>query len=58
MHESLEQGFRQLFSADPLIRMRMDAFEAQVAAGQTAPFRAARELLEMFASPKGSGRND
>jgi LAO/AO transport system kinase len=58
MHESLEQGLKQLFSSDPLIRMRMDAFEAQVASGQTAPFRAARELLEIYARRNGSGRSD
>jgi LAO/AO transport system kinase len=55
MHESLESGLRQFFSAHPLIRMRMEAFEGEVLDGKTTPFRAARMLLEMY-SHLGSGR--
>ena len=54
MQETLELGLRQFFSAHPLIRMRMDAFEREVLEGQTTPFRAARTLLEMY-SNLGSG---
>ncbi len=55
MHESLEGGLRQFFSAHPLIRMRMESFEREVLDGSTTPFRAARTLLEMYAN-LGSGR--
>ena len=55
MHETLELGLRQFFSAHPLIRMRMETFEREVLEGQTTPFRAARKLLEMY-SHLGSGR--
>ena len=55
MHETLELGLRQFFSAHPLIRMRMETFEREVLEGHTTPFRAARTLLEMY-SNLGSGR--
>jgi LAO/AO transport system kinase len=55
MHETLEVGLRQFFSAHPLIRMRMETFEHEVLEGHTTPFRAARTLLEMY-SHLGSGR--
>ena len=55
MHETLEHGLRQFFSAHPLIRMRMETFEREVLEGHTTPFRAARTLLEMY-SNLGSGR--
>ena len=55
MHETLELGLRQFFSAHPLIRMRMETFEREVVDGQTTPFRAARTLLEMYAN-LASGR--
>jgi LAO/AO transport system kinase len=55
MHETLELGLRQFFSAHPLIRMRMEALEREVLEGQTTPFRAARALLDMY-SHLGSGR--
>jgi LAO/AO transport system kinase len=55
MHEALETGLRQLFSAHPLIRMRMETLEREVLEGQATPFRAARTLLEMY-SHLGSGR--
>jgi LAO/AO transport system kinase len=54
MHEILEQGLKQFFSAHPLIRLRMEALERDVVDGQTTPFRAARKLLEMY-SNVGSG---
>jgi len=54
MHETLELGLRQFFSAHPLIRMRMETFERDVREGHTTPFRAARTLLEMYAN-LGSG---
>ncbi len=54
MHEILEQGLRQFFSAHPLIRSRMEALEGQVVDGHTTPFQAARKLLEMY-SNAGSG---
>lgn len=50
MHETLELGLRQFFSAHPLIRMRMESFEGEVLEGHTTPFRAARTLLEMYAN--------
>ncbi|HEV2444746.1 MAG TPA: methylmalonyl Co-A mutase-associated GTPase MeaB [Candidatus Sulfopaludibacter sp.] len=50
MHETLESGLRQFFSAHPLIRMRMEAFERDVLDGKTTPFRAARVLLEMYSN--------
>lgn len=51
MRESIDQGLGQLFSTNPLVRARMEAFEAEVVAGRTTPFRAARALLEMYAGP-------
>jgi LAO/AO transport system kinase len=54
MLEILEQGLRQFFRAHPLIRLRMEAFEHDVAGERTTPFRAARKLLEMHANA-GSG---
>jgi hypothetical protein len=54
MHESVEQGLGQLFLTHPLVRARKEAFEADVAAGRTTPFRAARQLLEIYA---GLGQN-
>ena len=56
MHEILEFGLRRFFSAYPLIRMRMETFEHEVLEGQTTPFRAARELLDLYAN-LGSGRS-
>ena len=50
MHETLELGLRQFFSAHPLIRMRMETLEREVLDGQTTPFRAARTLLEMYSN--------
>jgi LAO/AO transport system kinase len=50
MHETLELGLRQFFSAHPLICMRMEALEREVLDGQTTPFRAARTLLEMYSN--------
>ena len=55
MRETLELGLRQFFSSHPLIRMRMETLEREVLEGRTAPFRAARMLLEMYAN-LGSGR--
>ncbi len=52
MHESVEQGLRQLFSTHPLVHARMEALEADVVAGCATPFRASRALLEMFAGPR------
>jgi LAO/AO transport system kinase len=49
MRESVEQGLGRLFSTHPLVRAHMEAFEADVAAGRTTPFRAARSLLEIYA---------
>lgn len=54
MHEILEQGLKQFFISHPLIRLRMQGFEREVADGETTPFRAARKLLEMY-SNAGSG---
>ena len=54
MREILEQGLKQLFSAHPLIRLRMEAFEREVMELRTTPLRVARELLEMY-SNAGSG---
>ena len=51
MRESVEQGLGRLFSTHPLVRARMEAFEAEVVAGRTTPFRAARSLLEIYAGP-------
>jgi LAO/AO transport system kinase len=53
MRESVEQGLVQLFSTHPLIHSRIEAFEADVVAGRTTPFQAARSLLEIYA---GHGR--
>jgi LAO/AO transport system kinase len=53
MQESLEQGLRQFFSANPEIRARLDSLECEVLEGNTTPFRAARTLLEMYSN---SGR--
>jgi LAO/AO transport system kinase len=49
MRESIEQGLGQLFSAHPLVHERIEAFEADVVAGRTTPFQAARSLLEIYA---------
>jgi LAO/AO transport system kinase len=51
MQESIEQGLGQLFSTHLLVRARREALEADVIAGRTTPFRAARALLEMYAGP-------
>jgi LAO/AO transport system kinase len=50
MHESLEQGLRQFFNANPVIRARLDLLEREVLDGKTTPFRAARTLLEMYSN--------
>ncbi len=55
MHETLDQGLRQLFTAHPAVRARMEAFEREVSDGQTTPFRAARMLLDMYSN---SGHSD
>lgn len=55
MHETLQLGLRHLFSAHPLIRMRMESLEREVLQGQITPFRAARTLLDMY-SNLGSGQ--
>ena len=49
MRESVDQGLGRLFSTHPLVRAHMEAFEADVVAGRTTPFRAARSLLEIYA---------
>jgi LAO/AO transport system kinase len=49
MRESIEQGLGRLFSTHPLVHARMEAFEADVVAGRTTPFQAARSLLEIYA---------
>jgi LAO/AO transport system kinase len=49
MRESVEQGLGRLFSTHPLVHARMEAFEAEVAAGRTTPYKAARALLEIYA---------
>jgi LAO/AO transport system kinase len=54
LRASVEQGLGQLFLAHPLVHARKEAFEADVVAGRTTPFRAARALLEIYT---GSGRN-
>lgn len=51
MRESIEQGLGRLFSSHPLVHARMEAFEAEVVAGRTTPFRAARALLQMYGGP-------
>jgi LAO/AO transport system kinase len=51
MRESVYQGLGRLFSSHPLVHARMEAFEAEVVAGRTTPFRAARALLEIYAGP-------
>lgn len=50
MRETLELGLRQFFSAHPLIRTRTETLERDVLEGRVTPFRAARLLLEMYAS--------
>jgi LAO/AO transport system kinase len=54
LRASVEQGLGRLFLAHPLVRARKEALEADVVAGRTTPFRAARALLEIYT---GSGRN-
>ena len=48
MHETLEQGLRQFFNANPVIHARLDLLEREVLDGRTTPFRAARTLFEMY----------
>ncbi len=55
MRETLELGLRRSFSAHPLIRKRMETLEQDVVEGRVTPFRAARLLLEIYAS-LASGR--
>lgn len=50
MHETLEIGLRQAFSAHPLIRPRMETLERDVLEGRVTPFRAARMLLDTYAN--------
>jgi LAO/AO transport system kinase len=52
MRESVEQGLVKLFSTHPIVHSRMATLEADVVAGRTTPFRAARSLLDIY-----SGRN-
>jgi LAO/AO transport system kinase len=55
LRESLEQGLAELFRSRPSIRECVAAYEREVLEGRTTPFRAARELLEMYAN---SGRRE
>jgi len=48
MHGIIEQGLRQSFESRAEIRERLRMLEQDVQDGHTTPFRAARELLEMF----------
>jgi len=48
LHESLEQGLRQMFMSIPEIQKRLAEYESKVAAGQTSPVAAARQLLSMY----------
>ena len=55
MHETLEHGLRQFFTAHPAVHAHMEALEREVLDGNTTPFRAARMLLELYARA-ASGR--
>ena len=55
MHEAVQDGLRQFFNSHPLIRIRMGAFEREVLAGRTTPFRAARMLLDMYSNLASGG---
>jgi LAO/AO transport system kinase len=48
MHEMVVEALHQRFEAHPAVRHSLKALEADVAAGRTTPFRAARILLEMY----------
>ena len=52
MHEIIQQGLRRRFESHAEIRRRMDALEREVLEGRTTSFRAARELLDAYASIK------
>jgi hypothetical protein len=52
MQEIIQQGLMERFQSDPAIRTRMDALEQDVMQGRTTSFRAARKLLEIYASSK------
>jgi LAO/AO transport system kinase len=49
MHEIIQEGLRRRFESNTAIRTRMESLEREVVAGQATSFRAARELLEMYA---------
>ena len=46
MHDSIDQGLRDAFDADPRVRRELPKLEAEVLAGKLTPFRAARRLLD------------
>ena len=56
LQEELAQGLLQMFRADPVIQHRTGELERQVSSGQVTTTKAARELLDLFASRAGSER--
>jgi LAO/AO transport system kinase len=52
MQEIIRDGLKQRFESHPSIQKRMETLEQEVLEGRTTSFRAARELLEMYANAK------
>ena len=60
MHEIVDEGLHQRFEAHPSVKARRAFLEKEVQAGRVTSFRAARELLELYADafrPKSSPTN-
>jgi len=49
LKESLEHGLAEMFRAHPGVAQQLAACEREVVEGKATPFRAARELLQVFA---------
>ena len=52
MQAIIQQGLMERFQSDPATRTRMETLEQDVMQGRTTSFRAARKLLESYASSK------
>lgn len=48
LHQALDEGLRQRFSADPRVQAAREGLEQAVRAGLKSPFQAADELLDLF----------
>ncbi|MDR3405436.1 MAG: methylmalonyl Co-A mutase-associated GTPase MeaB [Chthoniobacter sp.] len=56
MREIIDQGLRLRFDRHPAVRARIAQIEAEVAAGKTTSFHAARLLLDAYSDPQEPSR--